>query len=135
VGKPIRIGEVVLRSLPAAPPSRLAYQVEVPRDGRLSLSYAITPDFQERPPVEFRLRVAEAGEERLLWSALLDPLSHPDHRRWRSASVDLVEYAGRRVTLLLETGGFDENPAEARRAVWGTPVLTSAVPEAPLAIV
>jgi len=138
IGKPVRIDDVVLRTLPASPPSRLVFDVEVPRDGRLSLSYAVTPEKQKRPPVEFRVRVAEAGqgaEERLLWSSLLDPLEKPEHRTWQSATIDLVEYAGRRVRLALETGGYDEDPREARRAVWGAPVVNAADPEAPLAIV
>jgi arylsulfatase A-like enzyme len=134
-GKPLRIGDVVLRTLPASPPSRLVYAIEVPRDGRLSLSYAVTPDNQGRPPVEFRVRVSEGGGERLLWSSLVDPVNRPEHRKWQQASVDLVEYAGRRVSLVLETGGYDEDPREARRAVWGAPVVNAADPEAPLAIV
>jgi arylsulfatase A-like enzyme len=135
IGKPVRIDDVVLRTLPASPPSRLVYDLEVPRDGRLSLSYAVTPEHHGRPPVEFRVRVAEAGGERLLWSSLLDPLGRPGHRTWQHAGVDLIEYAGRRVSLVLETGGYDEDPREARRAVWGAPALNAADPHAQLAVV
>jgi len=133
-GKPFRLNDVLHRTLPAAPPSRLAFAVEVPRHGRLTFSYAVGPEYHDRPAVEFGVSVRAGGSEETLWTSLLDPLTNPAHRRWIPASVDLSKYAGREVELLLTTTGFDEDPTEARRAIWGTPAIGSDE-DAPLAIV
>jgi arylsulfatase A-like enzyme len=133
-GKPFRLNDVLHRTLPAAPPSRLVFSVLVPREGLLTFSHAVGPDFHDRPAVEFAVSVRTGGREETLWTSLLDPLANRAHRRWVPAEVDLARYAGREVELSFTTTGFDENTAEARRALWGTPAIGGGEP-APLAIV
>src|SRR5688572_12176583 len=56
-GKPIRIHDVVRRTLPASPPSRFDFQVKVPAGGRLSLACGVPEDHHGEPGVEFLVKV------------------------------------------------------------------------------
>src|SRR5262245_1431225 len=53
LGRPVRINDVVRRTLPAGPPSRLVFRLDVPKAARLAFAFAIAPEFQDRPGVEF----------------------------------------------------------------------------------
>ena len=133
-GKPLRINDVVRRTLPAGPPGRLVFRLDVPKAARLGFSCAVAPEFQGRPGVEFVVKARKSGREDVLFSKLVDPLSHPEHRSWVTAEIDLARYAGREVELILETRGFD--PAgDPGQAVWGTPAVTVARPDAPLVVI
>jgi arylsulfatase A-like enzyme len=135
-GKHARLDDVTQRTIPASPPSRLVYDVSVPQHGTLSFSYAVDPEYHDRPAVEFAITIHDGDKDKTLWTDLLDPLSRPEHRRWANATIDLAPYAGDDVELILTTTGFDERPSEARRALWGNPALGSSAPhDAPLAIV
>jgi arylsulfatase A-like enzyme len=133
-GRPYRINDVVLRTLPAPPPSRLRFQVDVPRRGHLTFAYGIPPEHHDGTPVEFVVRVKRGGREEQAWSQMVDPLGKPAHRRWQHADVDLSRFAGRGVELMLETRGY-ETSDDARRALWGIPALAVDGSNAPLAIV
>ncbi len=134
LGKSLRINDVVRRTLPAGPPGRLVFRLDVPPAARLSLTCAIAPEFQGRPGVEFVVKARRGGREDTVFSKLLDPLSHPDHRGWVTADVDLARHAGREVELIFETRGFD--PADdPGQAVWGTPAITIASADAPLIVI
>ncbi len=134
LGRPVRINDVVRRTLPAGPPSRLVFRLKVPKAARLAFSCAVAPKFQDRPGVEFVVKAGRGGREDTIFSKLLDPLSHADHRGWVTADVDLARHAGREVELSFETRGFD--PAgDPGQAVWGTPAVTAASPDAPLVVV
>ena len=134
-GRPWRLGDVVRAALPAGPPSRSAFAVDVPRDARLTFACGIAPEHHEAPGVEFTVKVRRDDEEKVLWTRLLNPLSEPAHRRWVTADVDLSAHAGRGVEIILETTGYEEqeNPTQA---FWGTPTLvTDRGDAAPLVIV
>jgi arylsulfatase A-like enzyme len=133
-GKQVRINDLVRRALPASPPGRLLFTVDVPREGRLSFACGISPKRHDRPGVEFSVKVLRHGREETLWKMLLDPLQHKEHRRWVPAEVDLSPYAGRDVRLVLETKGFDRED-DPRRAYWGTPAILTPHEKAPLVIV
>ena len=134
IGRPLRINDVVRRTLPAGPPSRYLFSLDVPRDGRLNLACAIAPEFHDRPGVEFTVKIRKGGREDTLWTQLLDPLARPEHRRWVPAEIDLGRHAGRGVELVLETHGYEET-GEPARAVWGAPGITNPGADAPLVIV
>jgi arylsulfatase A-like enzyme len=134
VGKTVRINDAVRRTLPASPPSRLLYQVDVPEDARLAFDIGIPEERHEKPGVEFLVKVRSGEREDTLWSQLLDPAGHPQHRRWMPVELDLSKLAGRDVELVLESRGFEQED-EARAAFWGAPALTLASVESPLAIV
>jgi arylsulfatase A-like enzyme len=134
-GKRVRLNDVVRRTLPASPPSRLRYTVDVPLGARLTFNCGIPQDRQDRPAVEFVVKVVRRGREEVVWRELIDPLTRPAHRRWLKAEVDLSKHAGRGVDLVFETRGFDEGDGDARRAFWGAPALIVPGRPAPLVIV
>jgi arylsulfatase A-like enzyme len=133
LGRPQRINDVVRKTLPAAPPSRLVFKLDVPRGARLDLSCGVPPEHHDEPGVEFVVKARRDGREDTVWTMLLDPLNRPDHQKWVDASVDLSRHAGRAVELTLETRGFDAGTR--RTAFWGAPVLTVATDPAPLVVV
>lgn len=132
-GKQIRNDDVVLRSLPAGPESRLVFRVDIPEKGRLRFAHAIHDDFYDRPAIEFVVKVRQGAREEIVWSRLLDPLGKPAERGWQRGEADLSRYAGRDRNLILETRGFEPS-RYARQALWGAPAITVAEAEAPLTI-
>lgn len=133
-GKPLRLMDGVLRVLPASPPSRLRYGLDLPERARLQFACGIPPDRQDRPGVEFVVKLSKGGREETIFSHVLDPLERPGHRRYVPFEVDLSKYSGH-VELILETRGFEADPNDARRAFWGAPAVISAAAKAPLVIV
>jgi arylsulfatase A-like enzyme len=133
LGRPLRIHDVVLRTLPASPPSRLEYRIGIPRRARLTFSCGIPADRYSRPAVEFVIKVRRGNREDVVFDQLVDPLRDPDHRRWLSFEVDLDRHAGAGAVLSFETRGFlkDDDPTAA---FWGTPMLLVPRP-APLVVV
>jgi len=107
-GKPIRIDDEVRRTLPASPPSRLRYTVDIPPRARLNFALGIPEERQGQPAVEFTIKVRQEGREKTVFTQLMDPLQRPRHRRWLPAEVDLRDLAagvgegGDEVHLLLE---------------------------------
>jgi arylsulfatase A-like enzyme len=134
-GKAVRINDVVRATLPASPPSRIRFRLDVPQGARLSVACGIPKDFFESPPVEFVVKAARGGHEQVLWRERVDPKAQDDHRRWRLADVDLRGVAGPALDLILETRGAEEGAGEPRRAFWGSPALNVARDDQPLAIV
>lgn len=133
-GKQVRIEDVVYRTLPASPESRLVYKLDIPKQARLSFAYAVAPEYHERPGVEFSVKLRRNGREQVAFLGLLDPLGKPAHRRWLTAHVDLSRFAGRGAELILETRGFEAGD-DPRRAFWGAPAIQVGGRQAPLTIV
>ncbi len=134
-GKTLRLDDDVRVSLPASPPSRLRYVVDVPDGARLTFACGIPHDRYTRPGVEFLVHARRAGGAwRTVFSQLIDPLRRRDHRRFLPFEVDLADFAGRASELAFETRGFERDD-DARRAFWGAPALTTARAKAPLVIV
>ena len=50
-GRHIRINDVVVRTLPASPPSRLRYAVDIPKGAHFAFSCGIPAEYHERPGV------------------------------------------------------------------------------------
>jgi arylsulfatase A-like enzyme len=132
-GRHIRINDVAVRTLPAAPPSHLRYMVDIPKGAHLSVACGIPSEYHDQPGVEFVVKVRSGGREEIAWSLLVSPLEHPEHRRWVHADVDLSRFAGRGREITLETTGYDKRD-DPTRAFWGAPALTVGA-EAPVAIV
>jgi arylsulfatase A-like enzyme len=133
-GKPLRLDDEVRTTLPASPPSRLRYTVDLPPGARLAFACGIPSERHDRPGVEFVVKVRRGQDERTLFSQLVDPLRRPAHRRWLPFDVDLSADAGHRVELVFETRGFEKDD-DARRAFWGSPAITTDGAKAPLVIV
>jgi arylsulfatase A-like enzyme len=132
-GRLLRIDDVVRRTLPASPPSRLSYSLVIPEGAHLSVACAIDPRFQDRPGVQFMVKVKHGDSEDLAWTLLVDPLKDETHRRWVTADVDLSKFAGPDRELILETSGFEEKGGE--RAYWGDPALHVPQREAPVVVI
>lgn len=133
-GKTLRLHDDVRRTLPASPPSRLRYTLDVPRGAHFTGACGIPDDRHRAPGVEFVVKLRRAGREHTLFTQLVDPARHPAHRRFVPFDIDLSEHAGRGVELILETRGF-EHDDEARNAYWAAPALTVPGRKAPLVIV
>jgi arylsulfatase A-like enzyme len=133
-GRLVRLNDVVRRTLPASPPSRLRFALDIPPGAHLNLACGIALRFQDAPGVEFVVKVREDGREDIVFSTLVDPLNRPAHHEWVPADIDLSRHSGRGRELVLETRGF-ETAGEPERAFWGAPALTTANREAPVAII
>lgn len=132
-GTPVRIDDVVRRTLPAGPPSRLRFALDIPKGARLAFACGIPEEHQGKPGVEFVVKVGRAGAEDAVWSKLLDPLNRGEHHGWVSAEVDVGRYAGRGMSVVLETRGF-EGDGDPGRGVWATPAVTVPSETAPLVV-
>ena len=128
------IDDDLQRGFAAGPPGRLRFVVDIPRGGRLHVGCGIDPRYYQRPGVEFFVKVRQQGREELVWSQLLDPIAHPEHRQFVPADVDLSRWAGPRRELVLETTGY-EKTRDPLRAFWGAPTLTAGRAGAPLAVI
>jgi arylsulfatase A-like enzyme len=135
LGKQVRLKDTVRRTIPASPPSRLRYRLDIPKGSFLHLSAGIPADRHDRPAVEFVVKVRSGEREETAWTMLLDPVSRPAHRKWVTAEVDLGPYVGRGREIVLETRGFEQGEDDARRAFWGDLSLSVPDDRAPIAIV
>jgi arylsulfatase A-like enzyme len=136
IGKPVRINDLVLRTLPASPPSVLRYALDIPAHARLTFSCGIAPERHGDTGVEFVVKVRRDGREHTVWTQVMDPLGRPAHTRWVPFEVDLSAQAGRGAELVLETRAFDPDD-DPKRAYWGAPALTTSArePDTPLAVI
>jgi arylsulfatase A-like enzyme len=132
-GQDLHLWDVSTKTLPAGPPSRLRFTVDVPKGAHLTFTTAIAAEYQSRPGVEFVVKTVRGTREDVVFSKLIDPLGHAEHRGFVPADVDLSGKSGR-LDLVFETRGYESNQ-DPGRAVWGTPALTLPKDEAPLAIV
>ena len=128
----LRLNDVVRRTLPAAPPSRLRYVVDVPSGAHLTFACGIAPARHRHPGVAFVVTARARGRESRVFSQMLDPLNNPQHRLWVDADVDLSAFAGPDVELIFETHGYEEN-GDVDVAYWGAPALNAPQP-APLVV-
>jgi arylsulfatase A-like enzyme len=129
----LRVNDVLVRGFPAGPPGRLRFAVDIPQDGRFQAELAIDPRFQEKPGVEFVVKVLHDKREDTAFTLLVDPIAHPAHRLFVPVEVDLARFAGRGRELVLETRGYEET-GDPGQAFWGIPALTTASQKAKLAI-
>ena len=124
---------MVRRVLPASPPSRLRYALDIPGGAHLNLACGIPARYHDRPGVEFVVKVRKEKQEDVVWTTLVDPLNRPAHHEWVTADVDLSKRAGRDLELIFETRGF-EGADEPDRAYWGAPALTVPNSRSPVVI-
>lgn len=101
------------RALFTHAPSRLEWRVRVPREGRLDLGLGV---LRADAPVTFRVAVS-AGQS-MAETVFEEACSTPS--RWEQRSVDLGRWAGKAVTLALETGAEHAGTV----ALWAAPTLS-----------
>jgi hypothetical protein len=119
----VTIDGLTLRSLFAAPNSRVAWTVDVPPRAVLRTWAALKPNVWELESdgAVFSAGVAD-GERysRVAWLSI-QPQALVSDRRWFPVEVDLSAYAGRRVTIYFFTEpGLVSNPINDE-CVWGAP--------------
>jgi arylsulfatase A-like enzyme len=135
VGHPRWILGEVRATLPATPPSRLEFIVDVPDQAQLSLAAGIPRRHRGKPGVEFMVKARSGGRETVLLSRLVDPANRPEDQGWLPLQVDLSGHSGRDTHIILETRGFEKTD-HVGRAFWGTPTITASRPRsAALAVV
>ena len=132
-GRGVRLADVVRKTLPATPPSRLHFRVNVPRDGRLAFACGLAPEAQGGPPVEFLVSVGSEAAPEKLWSRTLDAAANEADRRWVPAEVDLSRWAGKTMDLVLETRSSEVSRPK-RRVYWGNLALNAPQAKAPLVV-
>jgi arylsulfatase A-like enzyme len=133
IGRGVRIHDEVRCTLPALPPSRYVFRVDVPRNARLTFGCGVGEGHHRQPGTQFTVKALRRGRQEVVWTSVIDPLTKPRHRRWVDVEADLSRFAGRDVTLSFETHGYERTDAPDR-AYWATPAITVTRP-APLAIV
>jgi arylsulfatase A-like enzyme len=112
------LGEVYRETIVARAPEVMRFDVEVPARGWLDLAVG-TVDEQ---PVTFKVAVGEGEDERtLLERTITTPY------RWDRQPVDLAQFAGRRVSLVMSLRS--DQPGAV--GFWGSPVIRSRVAPAP----
>ena len=132
-GRGVRLNDVVRRTLPASPPSRLRFAVDIPRGAHLTLGCGIAPRFQEEPGVEFGSRCAKPAARTSSSRCSSTPES-PGPPRMGPGRRGPSRYVGEEQELILETRGF-EGGGGTERAYWGAPALTVPSRESPVVIV
>lgn len=92
-------------------PSSLAYEVQVPANGRLRFGIGVAG----KEPVTFRIT---AGTSELFSKTLANP------DIWEDEQLDLATYAGHKAKLTFETS----SASNAAVGLWANPILTAAAP-------
>ncbi len=125
---PIAVNGDTRRVIWSEPPTRLTYpHIALLPGAHFQCAVAIHPHVWAEgnaDGAEFVLEVACDGQVRRLWSATVDPFSRPADRAWRPVDVDLGEFAGRTVDLILRNGPGPAGNAYADWCLWGEPALT-----------
>ena len=136
-GKQVRINDVVRRTLPASPPSRLRFAVDIPQGRAPAASPAASPRAARTgPAIEFVVKVRQDGREETVWTQLLDPA-----RAARAPQVGDRGRRPRRATPAAAASSSSRRAASRRtRTTRGarsgaTPALTVPDDDAPLVIV
>lgn len=114
------------RSILARPVTRLTYHVTVPRGARFDVSAAVHPGSWDLAGAAtlFIIGVSDGHWYQTKASFVVDP-ARPEDRRWRPVTIELEEFAGLTVDIILNT-----RPAGASVVgdplvgVWGAPVVT-----------
>ena len=102
--------DVFREAIASRSPETLRFDVDVPAGGRLDMALGTMED---QPPT-FTVAASSGGEPKLV---LEHTVTTPN--RWEWQSVDLQEFAGRKVTLSLSLAA--EKPGTI--GLWGTPVV------------
>jgi arylsulfatase A-like enzyme len=137
-GRVMPIDDVILRVIPAAPPSRSVLRTDIPKGGILRIAAGIPEDKQSKGAVEFVISVMENGKAVTVLAQVIDPISKPEHRGYVNLQADLSRFAGKDRELVLETRAFEKD-GDIFRAYWGAPAISVdprvAVRDEPLVIV
>lgn len=123
----VTIGGITRRAIIARGPTRLTTHVTVPKHAELRTSIALEPGTWDRggDGVLFLIGVFDGSSFHTRASLTLNPQADPDDRGWRDVSVDLEEFAGLTISIMLNTraGATESATPDNDVAVWGAPVV------------
>ncbi|MFB0517886.1 MAG: sulfatase [Acidobacteriota bacterium] len=128
------IGDQLRRIIFAAPPFKVEHTIRFPRDAFFDFGYGIIPKawFKEGDGVQFTVKAVDKdGKSYNLFSDYIDPKNNKNDRKWFDARIDLSQFAGQTIKIVLETEGskkdekLSHKPSDTRYdyAVWSSPVL------------
>ncbi|MDH5406262.1 MAG: sulfatase [Candidatus Aminicenantes bacterium] len=120
----------------AFPPHKVSQKVNVPEDAVFCFGYGVLKNAWggEGDGVQFYVKaVDKKGKEHILFSDYIDPKHYKTHRRWFDHSIDLSQFKGQEIALVLETQGSYppkepyNRPPDLRYdyAVWSNPTVYS----------
>ncbi|MEO6222695.1 MAG: hypothetical protein ABIP90_05555 [Vicinamibacterales bacterium] len=118
----VPIGGIAKSSIRVEHPSRIAWDVMVPRHAWVEADLALQEAAWNAPGdgVVFRVGVSHANVYTELLAQVVNPFEQPADRRWVPIAVDLTPYAGRRVSLIFNTrAGLSGDNRTNDLAVWG----------------
>ena len=115
------------RSIIAHGQTRLTAHVTVPKHAIFRTSVALHPSVWEQPGdgVHLFVGVSDGQAFQTRASVVVDAFGSPADRRWREVEVNLEEFAGLTIDIVLNTraGEADNATVQNDIAVWGTPVI------------
>jgi len=100
-------------SLYAHAPARVRYELDIPAGGRLDTGMSALDG--DTPTFRVVVKPSDGGEKTLLDETVATA------EGWQQRSVDLAEFAGRRVALTLEVAS--EQPGAV--GIWGAPIVSA----------
>jgi len=110
------------------PGATMSFKLVVPDRGRLRFSQGMPEDVwseSRSDGVEFRVDVKTEGSTFHMHRQLVDPAHLERQRRWVDVDLDLGEFAGRRVTLVLYTTPGPGRNYLADWPGWGNPRIVA----------
>lgn len=96
--------------------------VYIPENAKLKFGIALHPavwDPEKGDGVVFEIYISDDDSEELVFSKYIDPKKNLEERKWNDFEIDLSEYAGKNVTIVLSTLPGPKNDANWDWAFWG----------------
>jgi hypothetical protein len=108
--------------------SQIRYTLRIPNHSYMKFDLSLSPDCWNLPGDGVTFSVYIVTDERttnLLFSTYVDPKKNPEDRHWKSFSIDLKEYSGKTVKIILETRPGPEGDIRYDWAGWAEPEIVS----------
>jgi hypothetical protein len=105
--------------------SRLSFQANVERQGKLAFDLATAPESwtKEGDGVAFSVYIVAEGITQQVFSTYIDPKHNLADQGWHPYTLDLSAYAGKAVTFIFETNVGPAGDYRYDWAGWGEPRL------------
>jgi SAM-dependent methyltransferase len=106
-------------------PTRVGYQLVVPVGAKLRGAYAYHPGAVEagaRGGVRFIVEINHGLKRQHAFNSFIDPAANEADRGWHDFEVDLSQWAGETLFVVLETA-FGEGSNEFKWSCWGEPAI------------
>jgi arylsulfatase A-like enzyme len=110
-------------ALYAPPPTDLSFPLSLEADVSLSFSVCLAKQTPAGDSATFEVWVRSDGEKQRVWTHSASAI--PSDWVWRAGSVDLSDYTGRSVDLVLRTRSEGGHP----HPMWGNPVVDALAPQ------